>query len=188
MKNIDRELMSLLEDCIYQEGLFKNFKDKQANKKREKILRQRRELRAKLIGLPDQMNEAIEHARHCLKEEYSFEGVHEIMVDALFLAKGALSVSNLLEPAEIEGARKMISMYEPTRKKIMQMVAQRSKQPENFPGRCEESMDIMEASSIQAVDRDYGINTEANLAAWTIKNVINPYNKIMAEKQHPSDN
>ena len=186
--NIDRELMSLLEDCIYQEGLLKNFKDKQANKKREKILRQRRELRAKLTGLPDQMNEAIEQARHCLKEEYSFEGVHEIMVDALFLAKGALLVSNMLEPDEIAGAKKMIAMYEPTRKKIMQMVAQRSKQHEDFPGRCEESMEIMEASSIPSVDRDYGIQTEAKMAAWTIKNVLNPYNKLMAEKQHPTDN
>ena len=182
--NIDIELMSLLEDVIYQEGIFKKFKDKN----REKILRQRRELRAKLIGLPDQMNKAIEHARHCLKEEYSFEGVHEIMVDAFFLAKGALLEANILEPDEIEGAKKMIAMYEPTRKKIIQMVAQRSKQPEDFPGRCEESMSIMEESSIQSIDRNYGIQTEAKMAAWTIKNVINPYNKLMAEKQHPTDN
>ena len=185
--NIDRELMSLLEDCIYQEGLFKNFKEKQANKKREKVLRQRRELREKLTKLPDQMNEVIEHAKHCLKEEYSFEGVHEMMVDIFFLAKAACNLSNMLEPAEVAGAKKAIAMYEPTRKRIVQMVAQRARQPEDFPGRCEESMEIIEATSIKQIMFDYG-KTDINSEGYNIKNIVTAYNQIMAEKQHPTDN
>lgn len=184
--NIDRELMSLLEDYIYQEGLFKKFKDKKAARKREGAIKARSELRNELKNLPNEYKRALEHAAHCLREEYSFEGVYELMVEILFKAQAAVNVARILEPEEVAGAKKALAMYEPTRKRIVQMVKQRASQPEDFPGRCEESMDLIEAASIPSVRRDCW--EEVGYEQNSIEGIVESYNKVMAEKQHPTDN
>lgn len=183
--NIDRELMSLLEDCIYQEGLLQKFKDKKANKQREKVLRDRRELREEIKKLPVQLEVAIEEARVVLIEDYSFEGVYEILADGLILAQSVVKCANILENEEVLAAKKFIAGFERTRNTIMKMIIVNGKKQED-KWRTNESINTMQNATIKTINTDCRL--EFPSMVYKIENIIKAYNQLMAERQHPTDN
>lgn len=189
MKNIDRELMSLLEDCIYQEGLLQKFKDKKAAKKREKILQDRRNMKQKILGAPNMINNEFNRLTNFLLEIVNDgdtigdvdEGVGELLDDIVSIVHAPLLCANLMTNEELQAAKKAKQVYIKGHTKFIQLVR----------SIMAKSNDPREKQHLNGVLQNlnfYKFENASKMRNITpevdhIKYVIEEYNKVMAEKQ-----
>ena len=199
--NIDRELMSLLEDCIYQEGFIANLKQKrvakEAKKREDKIKYERKRIKEGIMTAQKGIINNGEYLREMAQDAITgnnydaMAGMFEDygwMIEDIMYVLAAKKASNMLTKEELIAINNAIAEFRRQEAKNIAVLKQglaktRDDVKPDFKEALEDYAKYLTISAVMR-DEDGLLEEDYERIAASLK----AYNQLMAEKQHPTDN
>lgn len=199
--NIDRELMSLLEDCIYQEGFIANLKQKrvakEAKKREDKIKYERKRIKEGIMTAQKGIINNGEYLREMAQDAITgnnydaMAGMFEDygwMIEDIMYVLAAKKASNMLTKEELIAINNAIAEFRRQEAKNIAALKQglakaRDDVKPDFKEALEDYAKYLTISAVMR-DEDGLLEEDYERIAASLK----AYNQLMAEKQHPTDN